>query len=493
MRRMAMVSAWVWMALSAFAQLGLQPAARVDLAAAYLRLEESLALAKLTPAQMREANRAFDEATLSFFAFQYAPAMRRIHELTRSIAPAEDTPLRRIADALRVRVEPAVGTAGRTGEAAVGVGSFYALALGADAPRTLRLRLMREGSAAGEASLLLEPGAETVVSATLRVKPADGDAFAAGEYAVELSDGERSLRLAKWYVTPTELDALREGLERDLSRVRVEGDGLRSAIRACRARVGLLTETPSDANSAEFLLDPIAHAAAVGREIEALAAGKNPYAGHAGELWRVIDVWGTSLALRTYAPASVSREPEKRRPVVLAFHGAGGDEQMFFGGYGAGRIKALADQYDAIVAAPETTPFLRGRKGSLQAVLEVLSADYAIDRSRVYAIGHSMGAAAAGMLAQQQADAVAAAVLIAGGGLRGDAARCAPTLVVVAELDRLAGERGAERASALVDRLRAGGAAVELRREADFGHTLVVGHVLPEVFAWLWRHELTGE
>jgi poly(3-hydroxybutyrate) depolymerase len=193
---------------------------------------------------------------------------------------------------------------------------------------------------------------------------------------------------------------------------------------------------------------------------------------------------GAPIPYRVYAPAN--RAPGARLPLVVALHGAGGDENMFLEAYGAGAIRGLADTRGFIVVTPATMPMLRSTD-ALARLIDTLATELPVDRARVYLLGHSLGAAAAWNLARLRPDLVAAVVCISGacGGVPAPAPpRVPPLLSVVGELDPIAQPARVEAAAA---EARAAGRAVEFRLVPGYGHTLVVGVVLPDVVDWLLR------
>ena len=193
---------------------------------------------------------------------------------------------------------------------------------------------------------------------------------------------------------------------------------------------------------------------------------------------------GAPVPYRVYAPAN--RAPGARLPLVVALHGAGGDENMFLEAYGAGAIRSLADARGFIVATPATMAMLRS-PDALARLIDTLATELPVDRARVYLLGHSLGAAAAWNLARLRPDLVAAVVCISGacGGVPAPVPpRVPPLLAVVGELDPLATPARVEAAAA---EARAAGRSVEVRRIPGYGHTLVVGAVLPDVVDWLLR------
>jgi pimeloyl-ACP methyl ester carboxylesterase len=129
---------------------------------------------------------------------------------------------------------------------------------------------------------------------------------------------------------------------------------------------------------------------------------------------------------------------------------------------------------------------------ALARLIDTVAAELPVDRARVYLLGHSLGAAAAWNLARLRPDLVAAVVCIAGvcGSVPAPAPpRVPPLLAVVGELDPLATPARVEAAAADA---RAASRAVEFRRIPGYGHTLVVGAVLPDVVDWLLRQPPLG-
>jgi predicted esterase len=177
-------------------------------------------------------------------------------------------------------------------------------------------------------------------------------------------------------------------------------------------------------------------------------------------------------------------------PVVVAVHGAGGDERMFFGGYGAGAIRGLADEHRVAVispAAPLGTAALFG-------LVDALAPRYALDPTRVALLGHSMGAGIVARAAGERPERTRAVACIAGScvaaggeGTAGSNAPASPTatppvMVIAGGLDPLFRAAALEEQAAA---LRRDGRTVEFLRYDAEGHTLVVGEALPAVMKWL--------
>lgn len=164
-------------------------------------------------------------------------------------------------------------------------------------------------------------------------------------------------------------------------------------------------------------------------------------------------------------------------PLVVALHGMGGSEDMFFEAYGAGEALRQTAARGWVLASPEDVK-------ATVAVVEDLRALLTIDAGRVYGVGHSMGAGALWRTAMAHPDLFAAFAPIAGGWMSvgvptWSALAATPVLAITAAHDfgRAMTERTARTA-------KEQGVPVELRVLPDLDHLLVVGEALPAVFAF---------
>lgn len=191
---------------------------------------------------------------------------------------------------------------------------------------------------------------------------------------------------------------------------------------------------------------------------------------------------GSPVPYRLHVPPADGRTP---LPVIVALHGAGGNEHMFLEAYGAGRIRDLANERGFIVVSPSTTALARAPE-AFGALLDAVARRHPIDPTRVHLVGHSMGAAVAWTLAERSAGGVAAVACIAGGCGTGSTPLgpdgVPPLLLVAGALDPIAAPA---RVEAAAGQARDRGVRVEYRLVPDQGHTLVVGAVLADVVDWL--------
>ncbi len=258
---------------------------------------------------------------------------------------------------------------------------------------------------------------------------------------------------------------------------------LQQAHASAVARAGLLTDVASRTRSIELMIDPRVHAAAITREVAELKAGRNPYAKRSGDWWRVFATDGARrVPARVVVPPS-SVERTTPAPLIIALHGAGGDENMFVDAYGAGVLTRLADSLGAMIVSPLANGFTPAMFDTLVAVM---SREYTIDAKRIYVVGHSMGAGLTSSLANARGTRIAAVACIAGGAAI-TAAGAPPALFITGTLDPVI---PAARVKSAADATRAAGQRIEYRELASEGHTLIVGRVLPDAIAWLFGRSL---
>ena len=167
---------------------------------------------------------------------------------------------------------------------------------------------------------------------------------------------------------------------------------------------------------------------------QGLAAGNHSF---------VVDHDRRRRSYLVHLPRNAANRP---RPVVLAFHGGGGEAEGFKGYAGLDKV---ADREGFIVAYPNGSGVLPRRLltwnageccgyamnqriddvGFAIAVLDDLSRRTPIDRLRIYATGHSNGAMMAYRLGAERSDRIAAIVPVAG-AVSGDVAPRRPVAVL---------------------------------------------------------------
>lgn len=460
--------------------LGQMPADRGDLATAYADFE--LALREYPPPaeRLREVSDEFDQVSLQFFRLQFSAAVSRLRLLTGSLRdqPWENDAARLVAG-LKATPFPRTYVTGSSARPTVEIGSMFPFSGAASRELDVTVRLRSaEGQVVFEESVRarVEPFRGVLAEIAL---PRGVNAPPPGAYVIEAATHEGFVApTARWWVVPRSLDAVRRDNDARLDRIEAATPALAQALAATRARNRLLTDDPSIWDSASDRADPVSLTAEVAEELAALEEGRDPFATRTGDYWRTVRIGDTDVATRIYAPTVVVDRPATA--LLVALHGAGGDENMFFEGYGAGLIRTLADEHGFIVAAPRTEYWLRNAERFFEFV-DALALTYTVDRDHIYVVGHSLGSAAAIEIGKRFPDAVAAIACLAGGTNIADGPRLPPTLVILGERDPIS---PAARSRAAVERAVSAGLPVELRSLPDLGHTLLVGGTLRDVVAW---------
>lgn len=177
---------------------------------------------------------------------------------------------------------------------------------------------------------------------------------------------------------------------------------------------------------------------------------------------------------------NVPQKNEGPLPVIIAFHGAGGSENMFFETYGAGRLVRLAEQRGWLAVALRQGLFGLGM--NVSQILDVLSDHFEIDRDKVFLVGHSMGAAQVVSQCERHGELVTKAVAIGGGRTPRKLSAVKHPEWLVAAGQRDFGRRGA---ATLVRGLRSAGVKVTYMEVPNVEHMVIVQASLDKVFRFL--------
>lgn len=212
---------------------------------------------------------------------------------------------------------------------------------------------------------------------------------------------------------------------------------------------------------------------------EAMLDGKPVFtAAKSGQFWMSIPLGGKKAApVRVYIPKGL--DAKKPVPVVVGLHGAGGSENLFFEGYGAGQAVKECEKRGWIFVATRSGLDFSGAP-PVAAVLDELAKRYPLDASKTFVVGHSMGAGQTVALAQKHPGRFAGIACLGGGGIVRDAKAFATLPVFLA-----AGEKdfGLDYTKELNKTLLAGGAkAVKFKEYPGLEHLLIVREALPDVF-----------
>ncbi len=198
-----------------------------------------------------------------------------------------------------------------------------------------------------------------------------------------------------------------------------------------------------------------------------------------GWKWMQLSREKSTQVVRMEVPEYDAKDSELKLPLLIALHGAGGSENMFFQTYGAGRLIELGRQRRWIVVSPRQT--MAGLGMDLGQMVEALSEILPVDRTKVMLVGHSMGAAQAMTQVSKHPERVRGVAALGGGGgvIASEAIRKVPFYVGAG--DRDFGKSGAKRLSQQLERL---GCEVEYREYRDVEHMVIVQAALDDVFAF---------
>jgi len=199
--------------------------------------------------------------------------------------------------------------------------------------------------------------------------------------------------------------------------------------------------------------------------------------GRPGSFRLSVPVEGATVATRLFAP----KVDEGERPLVVALHGAGGSENLFFDGYGDGLCVELARERGWFVVSPRC-----GMRGiDAVGLVDALAKRYPIDRDRVFVVGHSMGAGQAMANVSREPTRFRAVAPIAGGGRVGKAVGFDALPFFVCAGERDFGLQGAKRLHRAIERA---GADAQWRVYPSVEHLAIVQVALPDVFAFFDAH-----
>ena len=218
-------------------------------------------------------------------------------------------------------------------------------------------------------------------------------------------------------------------------------------------------------------------------EVESLLEAESLHAwltGRSGEFWLALrgerngKLTGRAH-LRVFVPPH--SEEGTKRPCVLALHGMGGSENLFFDGYGAGKIVDLCRERGWVLIAPRAG--FSGIGMPCEQVWEALAEPLGIDRDQLVVIGHSMGVSAAFAALRENPEGYRAVAAVAGGGpkLRKHPAPNARFLIVTGSEDF-----ALRQARVLSNRLKDVGANQRYLELSGVEHLGAVQFGLPSVF-----------
>lgn len=230
--------------------------------------------------------------------------------------------------------------------------------------------------------------------------------------------------------------------------------------------------------------------------------GKDPFKGRTGDFERHHRLAGADevMPYRVYVPRHYAAATPT--PLVIALHGLGANEDSFFDAYQQVPPQ-LAEKHGFLMAAPlgyrvdgfygsrimgggDVASQRRGEysEKDVLEVLRLMKANYNVDESRIYLIGHSMGAIGTWALAAKYPETWAAVAAFAGTGspALAENMKAIPQFVVHGDADPTVAVSGSRNMTAA---LKKAGANVTYVEVPGGGHSDVVVPNLPQAFEFL--------
>lgn len=196
-----------------------------------------------------------------------------------------------------------------------------------------------------------------------------------------------------------------------------------------------------------------------------------------GQFWLSLATDKKAAPVRVFVPPGLTAE--KPAPLVVAMHGLGGSENLFFDAYGNGAIVRLCQERGWLLVATRSAGF--GDLPPVAGIIDELARLYPVDQKRVFLVGHSMGASQAIDVAQAAPGRIAAVAALGGGGSvrNAEAIKGLPVFVGCGKDDiALVWVR------ALIKALETAEAKITVKEYPDVEHIAIVQDALKDVFAF---------
>ncbi len=409
------------------------------------------------------------QAVTLFFSLKLGEAARAMDEARFALeAEASPTPERRWAESLYLRLDGRLIDLRRE-SLGVTLAQMYKTEGAIPEGAILRLTMLRDGRAIGKP-------AELKVSAIPMSSTYKLTGLPEGDLQLQSEVIWRKQTLVKRQETislATNVDARISGLKTAFE----SSGGGNSDVETGRLISGLLASLASGQT-----LETSYPAVRLLRESEDLAkavkSGTGFYGGsRSGQFWLSLSLaGGSTVPARLEAPPGITRD--RPRPLVIAMHGAGGSENLFFDGYGRGLAADLSRQRGWLIVAPRgSAGFTPGRAAEIVDAVDKL---YAVDRKRVYVVGHSMGGSQAVASMQATPESFGGVAVLGGGGqVKADAAISRVPVYIGVGTEDFA----LPNARRLRDGLEnAGVARMRMVESPGIEHLVIVQEALPEVF-----------
>jgi predicted esterase len=204
-----------------------------------------------------------------------------------------------------------------------------------------------------------------------------------------------------------------------------------------------------------------------------------------GQFW--LNLPQRHAEVRLFVPEGLQKD--RPVPLVIAMHGAGGSENMFFDTYGDGATLRMCQKRGWLLVGTRAGGLFDGAP-PVERIVDELAERFPIDRSRVYLMGHSMGATHVLDVVQASPGKFAAVVALGGGGRVRDPASVKGVPIFVA----CGSEDFALSAAKVLARiLEKAEARVTFKEYPAIEHVVIVQAAIHDVFAFFESAERKGK
>ncbi|GIV06910.1 MAG: hypothetical protein KatS3mg017_0112 [Fimbriimonadales bacterium] len=311
-----------------------------------------------------------------------------------------------------------------------------------------------------------EPGA----AATLLTQAPEGDY----EVHFELRQGEQTLR--RWKQTFSVITQLNARIEA-LSQAAESHDDADTIERMTVLNARDVLQSAQKGASPETFYPLLRLLRFAERIAAGWEEGKSAWQPAPGDYWMATLSRERKVAFRLFIPQQF--KPNQPIPVVVALHGAGGNEHLFFEGYGLGIVLQEAQKRGWAVIAPRAEMSLAHLSGALEAVQKLLP----VDPKRIYLMGHSMGGAHSFAAIAQFPDRFRAVVIFAGAGQPTQVPADLPILMTIGKQELGMLKNNIENAYRRLQGLNL--KTLDYKQYDACDHLMIVREAMPDAFAFL--------
>jgi len=393
-------------------------------------------------------------AVMAFFSSKADSVARSLAKATATLQAEEQSPAQTWADALHVSIGPRLVS---TDTAQLSVQLDWLYEPSVERP-DMSVRLSMNGDDADLTALSLSK-LPLEDSCDLPATDQDSD----DRLTVTIADTAGSA-IRQFEVGISRIHDVAGRLHKISSKLEESSDDKDLQVSTARYLTKLLTD-----RAAGVIHETDYPAAKLLQDAESLVGSDSEAESTAGEYYVAVPAGERTVAVRVLAPKA---DPNV---VVVALHGAGGTENMFFEAYGNGMIADLCRERGWTLISP-------GHRGPRDDVWQVIEAAESVVGGKPkfrFMVGHSMGAMTALSLGQQHPERLQGLAAVSGGGA-GDLKKLASLPVFLSAGNYDFGLSGTKAAAAALKKLDA-----PVRVEYyDSEHLLIVPDALPDIFGW---------